>query len=155
MNIRFPQNAQISRLVASQEGRRALNEDNTVCRRNRTASGVLLDVVNQSTRSLLSKSRKASRLAFKCNFRNPSKESRIIPAPIFTKLVTAQQNCVRMSRKGYQPNWKMSVETAGRICPIYTTLTITQYIILDTSCTIFLIWRKTQARAKNSFHALK
>ena len=38
---------------------------NTVCRRNRTASGVLLDVVNQSTRALFAKNCKVSRLTFK------------------------------------------------------------------------------------------
>jgi hypothetical protein len=66
----------------------------TVCRRNRTESVVLLVVVNQSTRSLLSKNHKVSRLTFKFNFRNLSKKNRSLLAPIFTKLVTAQQNCV-------------------------------------------------------------
>ena len=87
---------------------------NNVCRRNRTESGVLLDVVNQSTPYLLSKNHKVSRLTFKCNFRKPSKKSRILPAPIFTKLVTAQQNCVHISHKVFQPNRKIFLETADR-----------------------------------------
>jgi len=131
---------------------------NTVCRRNTTASGVLLDVVNQSTRSLFSKNRKVSRLTFKCNFRNPSKRSRIFPASVFTKLVTAQQNSVHVSHKVFQPNRKKSVETADRnpfiplhkIWPTYTTLMNTQYNILDASRNIFFNMMR-QTRAKNSF----
>jgi len=131
---------------------------NTVCRRNRTVSGVLLDVVNQSTTSSFSKNRKVSRLTSKCNFRNPSKRSGIFPASIFTELVTAQQNFVHISHKVFQPNRKISVETADRnpfiplyqIWPTYTTLMNTQYNILDASYSIFFNMIK-QTRAKNTF----